>query len=235
MAEGRALPLARPKDDRDHDRFAALMPPHSATNLDLEAVVRVDEIRADEQEDDVRARERCVDTRIERLPRRDPAIVPWLDQSLSSERCEMRPELLAEGLILVGVREDKLCHAGSSLTKTLVGLSCRRCCVIVVAMPERARPTRGSSKTAPPASKHELGSLQQAVARSGMSYRSVWGYLRELERAAGFAFLDRRRGARPQGGTRLTPAARRFLANYRRFRPRVDTAVAREFRRRFCD
>ena len=125
-------------------------------------------------------------------------------------------------------------------------------------MPERGRPTRGSqTSAAAPKVKvwvvfggrvkfgdgrarllelvDELGSLQQAVARSGMSYRSVWGYLRELERAAGFAFLDRRRGARPQGGTRLTPAARRFLASYRRFRPRVDAAVAREFRRRFSD
>ena len=30
----------------------------------------------------------------------------------------------------------------------------------------------------------ELGSIQKAVARVGMSYRTAWGYLRELEQAA---------------------------------------------------
>src|SRR5262249_3527855 len=42
----------------------------------------------------------------------------------------------------------------------------------------------------------ETGSLQKAVARFGMSYRSAWGYFQELERAAGFKFFERRPGAR---------------------------------------
>lgn len=50
----------------------------------------------------------------------------------------------------------------------------------------------------------ELGSLKKAVARTGMSYRNVWGYLAELEEAAGFKFIERAPGAGPRSGSRLT-------------------------------
>ena len=79
----------------------------------------------------------------------------------------------------------------------------------------------------------ELGSLQQAVARFGMSYRAAWGYFRELERAAGFSLLERRPGRGPEGGTRLTEDGRRFLARYRRFRGGLDDVVERHFRSSF--
>lgn len=79
----------------------------------------------------------------------------------------------------------------------------------------------------------ELGSLKQAVARFGMSYRSVWGYFRELEAAAGFAFLERHPGGGPAGGTRLTGEGRSFLQEYRRFRRGLDELVSRHFDRSF--
>ena len=75
-----------------------------------------------------------------------------------------------------------------------------------------------------------LGSLRQAVSGMGMSYRAAWGYLRELERAAGFKFLERHPG---RGRTRLTTEGRRFLARYRRFRQRLDGVVASHFSRSF--
>jgi molybdate transport system regulatory protein len=74
----------------------------------------------------------------------------------------------------------------------------------------------------------ELGSIKQAVARFGMSYRNAWGYLKELEEAAGFKLLDRGPGG-PRSGTRLTRRGRLFLDRYRRFRAAVDTDVARRF------
>lgn len=76
-----------------------------------------------------------------------------------------------------------------------------------------------------------LGSLRQAVARVGMSYRAAWGYFRELEQAAGFPLLERHSGRGAEGGTRLTPAGRDFLARYRRFRGGLDDLVARRFAR----
>jgi len=79
-----------------------------------------------------------------------------------------------------------------------------------------------------------LGSIQQAVGRLNMSYRNAWGYLRELEKSAGFKFLERRPGAGPRGGARLTKQGRAFLAQYRRFRRALDPMVERRFRRTFA-
>ena len=79
----------------------------------------------------------------------------------------------------------------------------------------------------------ELGSIKHAVARIGMSYRAAWGYLRDLEAAAGFKFLERTRGAGPQSGARLTREAKQFLARYREFRRSMETTVSRGFRRSF--
>lgn len=80
----------------------------------------------------------------------------------------------------------------------------------------------------------ELGSLKKAVARSGMSYRSAWGYLTELEKAAGIKLLDRRPGAGPDSGTKLTTEGRAFLERYHRFRGGLDRVVLRDFRRAFA-
>lgn len=78
-----------------------------------------------------------------------------------------------------------------------------------------------------------LGSIRQAVAGMGMSYRAAWGYLRELERAAGFTILERRAGRGPTGGTRLTPEGKAFVQRYRRFRKGLDAVIARHFTRSF--
>jgi len=77
----------------------------------------------------------------------------------------------------------------------------------------------------------ELGSLRKAAARLEMSYRNAWGYLRDLEQAAGFRLLERHVGGGPDSGMRLTRRGRAFLEAYRQFRQRVDAAVEREFAR----
>jgi molybdate transport system regulatory protein len=79
----------------------------------------------------------------------------------------------------------------------------------------------------------EVGSLKQAVERFGMSYRNAWGYLRELEAAAGFKFLERSPGRRPGGGMRLTPRGRQFVAQFWEFRGAVEAASGRRFPRAF--
>jgi molybdate transport system regulatory protein len=75
----------------------------------------------------------------------------------------------------------------------------------------------------------QLGSIKQAVAQFGMSYRNAWGYLKDLEEAAGFKLLERGPGGSPRSGTRLTQRGRQFLDRYRHFRAAVDTDVARRF------
>src|SRR4030095_13019476 len=57
----------------------------------------------------------------------------------------------------------------------------------------------------------ERGSLRQAAAEMRMSYRNAWGYLRELEKAAGFKFVERAPGGNPRSGMRLTARGSEFL------------------------
>ena len=75
----------------------------------------------------------------------------------------------------------------------------------------------------------ERGSLRKAAAEFGMSYRNAWGYLQELEQAAGFRFVERTPGAGPRSGMRLTPAGRDFLACYAKFRGGLEEATRRHF------
>ncbi len=77
------------------------------------------------------------------------------------------------------------------------------------------------------------GSIKKAVTRLGMSYRNAWGYLRELEAAAGFKLLERHPGGGAAGGTRLTKKGKRFLARYWRFKRGLDAVVDRHFARCF--
>lgn len=75
----------------------------------------------------------------------------------------------------------------------------------------------------------ELGSIRKAAAQFGMSYRRAWGYLRELEAAAGFPFLARRVGGWGHGGATLTPEGRVFLTQYETFRTQTEAAVQQAF------
>ena len=70
----------------------------------------------------------------------------------------------------------------------------------------------------------EEGSLNRAVKRMGMSYRAAWGYLQELEEAAGFAFVET-----SGGGSRLTDRARAFLVAFDRYRERLHGAATTSF------
>jgi molybdate transport system regulatory protein len=79
----------------------------------------------------------------------------------------------------------------------------------------------------------ERGSLQQAAKELEMSYRNAWGYLRDLEQAAGFKFLERVPGGGPRSGMRLTAAGERFLQRYWQFRAGLDDAMKRHFERAF--
>jgi molybdate transport system regulatory protein len=81
----------------------------------------------------------------------------------------------------------------------------------------------------------EHGSLQKAAGALGMSYRNAWGYLGELERAAGFKFVERAAGGGPRSGMRLTARARRFLDRYARFRAGVASSARRHFAQAFRD
>jgi molybdate transport system regulatory protein len=79
----------------------------------------------------------------------------------------------------------------------------------------------------------ERGSLRQAAAELDMSYRNAWGYLQELEKAAGFKLVARAPDGTLRSGLRLTPSGREFLGCYRRFQRTLETAAVRHFGRTF--
>lgn len=77
-----------------------------------------------------------------------------------------------------------------------------------------------------------LGSLQRAARSMGMSYRYAWGLLRELDTAAGFAFLEHSGDGR-RTRLRLTREGKRFAEAYRRFRDPLEDLVRARFERVF--
>jgi len=79
----------------------------------------------------------------------------------------------------------------------------------------------------------EVGSLKGAVERFAMSYRNAWGYLRDLESAAGFKFVERAPGRGPKGGMRLTPRGRQFVAQFWDFHRALEAASRQRFPRAF--
>jgi len=78
------------------------------------------------------------------------------------------------------------------------------------------------------------GSLSKAAEELEMSYRNAWGYLRELERAAGFKIVERAPGRGPQSGMRLTVRGKTFLERYRKFRAGVEGTMDRQFTKAFA-
>jgi molybdate transport system regulatory protein len=79
----------------------------------------------------------------------------------------------------------------------------------------------------------ERGSLRQAAAELDMSYRNAWGYLQELEKAAGFKLVARAPDGKLRSGMRLTSKGREFLTCYRKFQRSLDDAATRHFARTF--
>ncbi|HEY8491523.1 MAG TPA: LysR family transcriptional regulator [Dehalococcoidia bacterium] len=79
----------------------------------------------------------------------------------------------------------------------------------------------------------ETGSLAEAAARMGLSYRRAWGKVREIERNLGVTLVESEAGGRGGGGSRLTEAGRLLVARFREFERRVQGDLAREFREVF--
>ncbi len=75
------------------------------------------------------------------------------------------------------------------------------------------------------------GSLRAAADALEISYRKAWGDLRKAERLLGIAFLERHRGGSDGGESRLTPAGRKWLTEYGRFRAEVGQKVEKAFAR----
>ena len=80
----------------------------------------------------------------------------------------------------------------------------------------------------------QAGSLAAAAVALGMSYRGLWGRLREMERRLGVKLVARAAGGVGGGGSKLTPQGRQLLVRYRRFRKGINAIVDARFKRVFA-
>ena len=76
----------------------------------------------------------------------------------------------------------------------------------------------------------ELGSLNAAAKKLGMSYRAAWGKIKATEARLGTKLLETSAGGRGGGGAKLTRDARELLKRYNRYKTRVKNCVEREYK-----
>lgn len=81
----------------------------------------------------------------------------------------------------------------------------------------------------------QYGSLKAAAEALGMSYRKAWGDLKKAERYLGVDLIEKLRGGRMGGGTRLTSTGREWMAAYSRFRSVVEKAVSRGYEKHIAN
>jgi molybdate transport system regulatory protein len=81
----------------------------------------------------------------------------------------------------------------------------------------------------------ETGSLAEAAARMGLSYRRAWGKVREIEQNLGVKLVESAAGGAGGGGSRLTADGKRYVDLFDRFRGTVEQEMALEFDRAFAN
>jgi molybdate transport system regulatory protein len=77
------------------------------------------------------------------------------------------------------------------------------------------------------------GSLKEAAAKLGKSYRYVWGRVKEAEQALGQTLVETQVGGQGTRRSFLTEPARRLLADFTALRERMLAVLREEFARRF--
>ena len=75
----------------------------------------------------------------------------------------------------------------------------------------------------------ELGSIQKAAEKNGMSYRHAWGMIRKIEKRSGFKFVETQVGGRDGGSAKLTLQGKEFLNRYDSFRNGLDEVIEKKF------
>src|SRR5438105_14554338 len=80
---------------------------------------------------------------------------------------------------------------------------------------------------------HQHGSIKQAAASLGKSYRYIWGRLKEAERALGRKLVKTQVGGKGHQRSFLTPEAQRLVRDFMTMRGRIMKVANQEFRHHF--
>lgn len=79
----------------------------------------------------------------------------------------------------------------------------------------------------------ETGSIKKATQKMGISFRHGWGYITAIERRLGFKLIERSRGGRGGGGSRLTPQAKELIQKFDCLKHDIQTCANDTFKRAF--
>src|SRR5262245_31671274 len=77
------------------------------------------------------------------------------------------------------------------------------------------------------------GTLTNGAATLGLSYRTAWGKIRDVEAALGSKLVLSTVGGSRGGSSRLTPEGERLVGQYVRFREAIGVYAQQEFARCF--
>lgn len=69
------------------------------------------------------------------------------------------------------------------------------------------------------------GSIRQAAKEAGLSYRKVWGDIREAEQFLGFPLVEKIRGGKNGGKSRLTPDGSDLVAGFKQLHEHFNQAI----------
>ena len=79
----------------------------------------------------------------------------------------------------------------------------------------------------------DTNNMRTACTRSGVSHSKAWDMINRLERSLGYSVVERQRGGKAGGSTRLTPQGADFLVAYQEFEQAVHQFAQKEFKKRF--
>jgi molybdate transport system regulatory protein len=79
----------------------------------------------------------------------------------------------------------------------------------------------------------QTGSIKEAAATMGRSYRFVWGRLKEAEATFGLPLVESRVGGELAHRTTLTPSGRHLAENFQRLRQKLFAVADAEFAKLF--
>jgi len=75
----------------------------------------------------------------------------------------------------------------------------------------------------------EHGSLMAATEALGITYRRTWGDFKEIEQKLGFQLLEKSRGGKERGGTKLSPEGEKMVNAFDRFHKKADDFMKKAF------